>query len=134
MGGARVMADLLERLRSATGPDRELDANILVGLKYVEDADWDILIGKDVVNRLSGRTYSHPAPITSSIDACLALAGRALPGCRFALYTDGGGKGPTALVLRGDEPVLAEERGASLPLALLAGVVAALQNNEPPER
>ena len=52
------------------------------------------------------------------LGSTLAMAQRALPGCRFALYTDGEGKGPCVLVLRGDEPVLAQVHAVSLVDAL----------------
>lgn len=61
--------------------------------------------------------------ITSSYDEGLlgeelAKAQRQLPDCRFVLYTDGGGKGPCALVLRDDEPVLADVHADTLVDAL----------------
>lgn len=69
--------------------------------------------------------------VTSSYDEGLlgeelAKAQRQLPDCRFVLYTDGGGKGPCVLILRENEPVLAEVHASTIVDALRDAVQEAL--------
>jgi hypothetical protein len=104
------LASLLEKVRSAQGPDRALDW-------HVADA--------------TGHESFVPA-YTASIDAALALVERKLPGWRVAMYTDGEGKGPCCLALRGDEPVKANCQAPTLPLAILAAMLTALITQETP--
>lgn len=110
------MITLLERVRAATGPDRELDH--AMWLRFDESAQAKYEAGR------------IPLPwtwcLTSNVDDAISLATRLLPDCRFALYTNGGGKGPACLVMRGDEPVLADEHAATLPLAIVAATLSAL--------
>lgn len=138
------MSALLERVRSATGPDRELDESIAYEVRFRPDATHDKLgsfahheakYGYDaswIAHTIWRGQWGIPN-YSASVDSALSLADRMLPGCRFALYTNGGGKGPACLVMRGDEPVLADEHAATLPLAIVAAALLAY-NNEPPER
>jgi len=90
------LAGLLERVRKATGSDRELDAAIwwrLVGSKAETDAAlipqfernpaaaWDTLMGR-------AKWANRPSPVpfySSSIDAALGLVEGVLPGARWAI-------------------------------------------------
>lgn len=70
--------DLVERVRKATGPDYELDPDIL--------AACGMLINPKAVHRDYGRWPDEAPPfyriphVTGSIDAALALVERVLPG------------------------------------------------------
>ena len=70
------LTTIRDRLASATGPDRELDDLILRALGQVTVVN-DTITGTEEINRLiENRPYVHPAPITASIDASLALGSR----------------------------------------------------------
>jgi len=121
---------LLERVRNATGPDRELDADILIALECIDEAPWDIIVGRDVINKLSSRTYSHPAPITYSVDAALALVERVLPGgMNMVLKLQTGGEYFHAEYETDDGDVTAYNH-PSLPLAILTALLLALTSNQ----
>lgn len=77
------LSELIERVRAATGPDRELDAAVL---KHFGFHSW------------IGRMSYHDAPlwidfgsseITASIDAAIALAERVLPGRALVVRNSG---------------------------------------------
>ncbi len=110
------MRELLERVEAANGPDRELDAGIVVGL------------GLDNTCPFWLHSYDRTTPvrITASVDAALALVERVLPGHRVALFTNGGGEGPTCVIMFESDPVKADERAPTLPLAILAAMLKAL--------
>jgi hypothetical protein len=79
--------ELLERAKAASGPDRELDAEIehaarfqrglSLGLKPDQIAVWNH-VGNGYVES-HGTRYASPA-YTASIDAAVALISRVLPG------------------------------------------------------
>ena len=86
---------LLERVEKATGADLETDFAILQNLHHAGFGTitryYDEIIGWDTVNILAGRTFAHPAPVTKSIDAALALVGKVLPEHDWVLgHTNGG--------------------------------------------
>jgi hypothetical protein len=133
------LASLLEKVRSAKGADRELDVDIAWSIEpdRYRAAYWNGSVGRpgttlplklDGLGRMSVR--SNCAPLSGSIDAALALVERKLPGWRLAMYTDGEGKGPCCLALRGDEPVKANCHAPTLPLAILAALLTALSHTE----
>lgn len=126
------MSTLLERLRAAKGNDRALDVEVFLHFRMggLEVSNPARMAGYVLDGSRNMRPVRH---YTDDLNLALMIAETRLPDCRFAMYTDGGGKGPTVLVMRDDEPVLAEERAANLSLALLAAVLV-VQNNEPPER
>lgn len=71
--------ELLERVEAATGPDRELDRDILKALPTPTDgwgSVWPEHITWDSLTLLS----PWAAPITASIDAAVALVEKMLPG------------------------------------------------------
>lgn len=116
---AQSLDGLIERVKVATGPDRELDIAIGDALppeKIFSSGHW---FNRDDFVR-------YPA-VTNSIDSAIALAGRLLPHHRFALFTDGQGRGPCCLVMIGDDPVVAQEFGATLPLAIILAFLTAMQ-------
>lgn len=82
------LAELLERVKAATGPDRELDADLAQTIEGVE-IQWRQANGTMEmypVQRYPSTTHSAgfgigPVPnYTASIDAALALTERVLPG------------------------------------------------------
>lgn len=127
--------ELLERVKAATGPDRGLDADIDVAL----------FGGETVWKQSNGTMDSHPSTkrpskmhhggfafemvplVTGFIDHALGSAMRALPEHRFAIFTNGGGQGPTCIICIGDEPVVAAEVGPDIPLAILAALLTAIR-------
>lgn len=91
-----TLQGLLERLRSATGPDRELDARLTV--MFDVRPEWCVGYGSELwidlksgldepvirINTGGKRSQGHPpmgpyAPYTASLDAALALVERTLP-------------------------------------------------------
>jgi hypothetical protein len=89
---------LQTRIREATGPDRELDGDILVAFK-----------GGEIVWKMSNFTmeqcpaHRHPSKqhvggfanehvplLTGSLDACVGLMHATLPGCTWAKDQNGG--------------------------------------------
>lgn len=74
------LTTLIAKLEAATGPDRELDAEIAIALDQIASRDfWSIdYIKADMV----------PA-VTGSIDAAVALAARVLPGWGWSTQSFG---------------------------------------------
>lgn len=113
------LSELLERVKAATGPDRELDAAIWYAL--VEQPRPGNKIDRDMISRWP--------EYTSSLDAALALVLRASPL-----------KGPVELTVAGsaqaclnsDDPcgLQVQAFGNTPPLALLAALLSALQKGE----
>lgn len=104
-----TIAELLERVEGATGPDRELDAAIECALA----STWGSAI--------------NPRPYTASLDAALALVERVRPG-----WTWEGGRDPAKaswayLYAKIDGPTFS----ASAPTPALA-LLAALLRSLPP--
>ena len=96
------LTDLLRRVRAATGHDPELDAALAAGLGH--------------------RTAEVPA-YTASVDACIALLHRVLPGWGWHVGYDARGVIPYAAVSKGRAR---HEAGApTVPLALLAAILRA---------
>lgn len=76
------MRDLIAKLEALDGPNREVDAEILGSLDGEHNLItryYDAVIGWDTINGLGVRTYGHPAPLTASLDAAVALVERVLP-------------------------------------------------------
>lgn len=74
---------LLSRIEALTGPDRDVDAELLKSFDDEHDTItrfFDSIKGWQEINGLGSKTYSHPAPLTSSVDAALAFAEKVLPG------------------------------------------------------
>jgi hypothetical protein len=96
------LTQLLQRLRAATGRDRELDGLI---------AD------------MFDDSPAETPPYTGSVDACTDLAHRVLPG--WAWHVGYGARGviPYAVLSHGD--ARHEASAPTVPLALLAVIVAA---------
>lgn len=90
MSGA--LEGLLERVESATGPDRELDARIWCAINGYDFVAWD---GAGAVYRfrepgIRHMDAAHVQPVTRSVDAALALVERVLPGWSWQIDNSGG--------------------------------------------
>lgn len=145
---ADALRDLLARVRGASGEDRWLDAEICAALRVVPDfddsiyilplkidveRDWDGPRIRVFTEREGGKEWreaSRRAPfLTASVDACIALAERVLPGMNRII-----GKGRTrpdeplygAQILDGEKPIGEGESEHSEALALLASILSAL--------
>lgn len=128
------MEELLDRVKAATGPDRELDEAVaLITSSEHEFAQLaDAPIGTGCMMYRHGVSQMQSAlRVTSSIDAALALSEILLPEYRFAMYTDGGGKGPTCLSMYDNDPVSAECRAPTLPLAIISALLTTLMDKVP---
>lgn len=133
---------LIERVRGLTGPDREVDCEICLTLNYVsalgaedgppidlrradDESDW---LDYELIENGRMVEYTDPAAeLTASVDAALGLAERVLPGLGFGLA--GGHLGIDATIWpSADMSRLFTGRAATLPLAIIIAVLAALQS------
>ena len=124
---------ILERLRAATGPDRELDA--LIWLETTDGATrrestvtsstnlWPPYT-IDETRDATGRLITVPS-YTASIDAALALVERMLPGRDIAVYAFGGKEWRCIIGGHTSWPKL-----MPAPLAILTALFAALEAKE----
>lgn len=122
--------DLLERVKAATGPDRELDWRIAEVLNIPEP--WPATTAWPPF--MAGSKFDKALPAyTTSVDAALALVERCLPGWKRSLFEKRGG-GWIARVSspRWDTFTSGEDTPMpTAPLAILAALLSAL--TAPPE-
>jgi hypothetical protein len=119
------IANLLERMRSATGPDRELDRIIQVRIvnggtgAFETEQAWLVQAARD--------NWNTPA-YTASVDAALALVDKTAPGWSFKLVRE---NGQYIFVVR-DAPDLAKVAASAVsskptaPLAILTALLIAM--------
>lgn len=103
------MQDIINRLASAKSSDANLDTDIMIAT------------GRWATREYQSFDYQKhkPANLTSSLDAALAFAeGTLSPDHRFAIFTNGAGKGPYAMAMRDNEPVRGDGYGATPAIAL----------------
>lgn len=129
-----TLQDLLHRVESATGPDRELDALIMVALGGARRVDECLFYGPGETTWCFS-DYEHeydmpPLPyVTASLDAALALVERCLPGaagCDWGLRYNGTRARPylcQVWLIDGSSVTEQAETGA---LALLTALLRAL--------
>lgn len=97
---------LIERLEAATGPDRELDAELMAITHYEDDRhiggmwdDGEKAIDHVWVDKKSDQWRSTAAHrFTSSLDECIAFLGSVLPGALWSVCAME--DGPQAQVIR----------------------------------
>lgn len=135
MTGSAELGGLLERVRMAKGADRGLDCLIAVALdgffidgeKYGEPAYCYIRDGEQHRPGQSGdmlvRAY------TSSLDAAVALVERVRPGWWWKIWSAHGE--PAFACIRGDGTPEFRQAGTTPALALLAALLASLQEGQP---
>lgn len=133
------IASLLERVKAATGPDRDLDRSIWRHFNprpagRVSDVVLPQGFGKGALN-----DALDPTPmLTGSIDAALALVERLMPDWGVQTMSPAGGEyaacnmwlpppdgGPKALWRR------SSGKSVTLPLAILAALLTSLKENHP---
>lgn len=85
---------LLERVESATGPDRYID-NDMMWMFCEPFIGWENVGGWWMRNIVTGEekrwTYVDPPAFTSSIDVAIALCERVLPGWSYEIRASGTG-------------------------------------------
>ena len=110
------LTELLERVKAATGPDRELDGNIYNALKP-DYAAWAAM-----ERNTTFFFWRDVFPYTGSIDAALALVERKLPGWEWQVRRTGYAE------LHHPTHHLKDEigRAATPALAILAALLSAL--------
>lgn len=125
------LESLLERVRGATGPDRELDALIFAWANNLILVTVKNEYGNTDLRDRSG--YQCPVPhdyvplYTSSLDACAALQAAKLPGSMEALWNMEEGPGARLLIpVKNSEWKLIEATGNTVCLAWLAAILSAL--------
>jgi hypothetical protein len=132
--------ELLERVKAASGPDRELDAAIHMAVLPDDFASkimrgdyathsWRLGSGGvSYVSPNSGGTSggSHPvAAYTASIDAAVALIERVLPGCEWDVSTASGGRAGYEVEIVRPHGGAWTRPGPTPPLALIAALLEA---------
>lgn len=134
--GESKLTELLDRVRDAAGPDRELDADVF-DIWGDGHLIWDLgepLYLKRPAGAVRQTRYDVPR-YTASIDAALALTERVLPGWHVTMatfHTDYGGPYADAAStgyinnIDGHDDEFAESAGATIPLAILAAALTAL--------
>ena len=125
-------AELLTALKAATGPDRELDADLATYLGY--PVIWKQANGTmDVFPVWKGPLGKEPCPrFTDSIDAALALVQEKLPprdGWRFNIV-DIGEERVGFEVHKPEWPGSHYEDAPTAPLAILIALLTALEEQE----
>jgi hypothetical protein len=106
---ALELQGLLHRIQSETGHSREID--------------------RDIGRQLGGVPSGHQSPdYTASIDACLALISRVLPGWHWHVGYGANGVFPYASVA--NERVRFEAQASTVPLALLTVLLEAHLSDE----
>lgn len=80
------LSELIERVRNATGPDRELDGEITTALGDGPGDGWELITHSpgmfmmDAGRWIKGGRIRTPKPFTASLDAITALIEKKLPG------------------------------------------------------
>lgn len=128
------MIDLIERLREATAPSRELDARIhfreRVPLIEKILANEPVYMSVEGVNVAGERcVYGDDVPAyTASVDAAIALAGRVLPGASVLMgWNQTETTRPWARVGTWSAP---DATGATPAIALCIAVLSAIDRSE----
>lgn len=122
------LEELLERVKAATGPDRELDGDIAEALGINPKGSFRMRSSPDKAAFGIGAYSSwKPDPLTASIDAALALVERVLPGWTYNFGNVGEDDCGWACLTQPEGDCT--DFGASaptIPLAILAALLQAL--------
>src|SRR5215217_4161473 len=124
---------LLERVKAAMGPDRDLDAAILCalppfGVNWKPDDRWQ---GRANFEHSIGDGDSRQAAtFTASIGSALALVGRCLPGWRHDIHSPRFGRPFEAVLMDGDSASrrIVVGTGATAPIAILSALLSTIDN------
>ncbi|TXN80619.1 hypothetical protein [Methylobacterium sp. WL8] len=120
-----VLRGLLARVKAATGPDPILDRYLCHALGV---APWAGTPAEHLGMCMPGSKMAKATPaLTASIDAAVALVGRALPGWHWHACSDGYREklGGGACVFHGKDD-FASGDAATTPLAICAALLTAL--------
>ena len=133
------LLELLERVKAAAGPDRELDAAITIALGDGPGEGWTLItqdkpgvFNMDAGRWINGCRIRTPKPFTASIDAALALVERKLPDFAYQLTNDYGGLNRVHINVapgcEGFPPagMNVSEDAETMPLAILVALLTAL--------
>ncbi len=121
------MKDLIERLEKATGPSRELDADILwlVDKRRAEKVYWSAVVGlpkalPDWPRPLSGlgslAVLNYSPSYTASIDAALTLVPEGMFVRKFSQFSDGW----YCTIINGSASYAGDQKPAALALCIAA--------------
>ena len=138
-------ADIIASLEAATGPDREIDAEICVALGYVCHAGTGVVTNiraaddgeapdpEDLYYAVDGvdDCIERTPCLTGSLDAVIALVERMLPGAEFELTTIYNIAQAT-LPLNGPDYFHGRSETGSLPIAMLIAMFRALEAEAKP--
>lgn len=133
-----AISDLLARVEKAAGPDRELDAEILIasGCQLRQRGMWEIIEWPDG-ERISAGLYRDRIPVTDSLDAALALVERVLPGASVQISLHRSiGRSKVRVACKDSSAVYGDSADTTPALALLAALLKAPQASQsrtPPE-
>lgn len=120
---------LVERLREAKGPDREIDGDLFFELDpEFPNFAMHMSALPDPATFATGAYTSVKAPAyTSSIDAALALVERVLPGWRYDLHSPRFGTPFEAVLMDGDGAArkIVVSTAPTAPIAILAALLTA---------
>lgn len=131
---AHDLSSLLERVKAASGPDRELDCAIAIAVDgfFIDGADYK---GRPKYCYLDERGQNSPGQghdmlvrcYTASLDAALALVERAKPAWAGLIHLSIAGSGQAAIEARDPcDDRTVQEFGHTPALALLAALLSAL--------
>jgi hypothetical protein len=139
---------LISRLRSTTGPSEELDARVICALEYPNGyatqqgpfVGWGIIDLADLgkAHRWLWRAgFTKDSAITASVDACIALAERLLPGWNWFLGIECGDKeycaklfDPSTIESLRRTASVDDEYGATPALAMLGAILSAVRGRQ----
>lgn len=116
----KALSDLLQRVEEGTGPDRALDIDI-----------WEAVTGREWIDNACSPNSEEIGDYTASLDACVALVERVLPGWHVELkkFSDGW---YAALARKSTDSGYDFYRGTQKPaaIALLIALIRTLLNKE----
>jgi len=131
-----ALRDIIGQLEKASGPDYEIDCLIADATGFDDQGLTRDVLGEPFGKTALWKTERALPGWTSSLDACVALADRVLPGCVWNLVTDFGDYAGASVSTDDKTPIYTERRqGATLALAFLLAIFNALlaQNTDQPD-
>lgn len=133
------LQSLIERVERATGPDRDLDLDILDALCAAKQHrsywDWHAARPKGTAERPTREFWINPSrylALTGSIDAVLVLVNALMPDCNGSIIFGEPYVNPFARLapLQDGDRRFAEAYGATITLAILLALLRAMQARE----
>lgn len=119
------LTDLITRVAEATGPDREIDADIAIHFGLVDAREVRGVPTVYMSGKMVAEVSMRVPRLTASIDAVVALIRREMPGARWLLESDeGGGFAIFRKPVRTDSGPVSRPDALALLLAFLRAVQA----------